>query len=149
MDPIVIGRVQNPEELDLEPLELTIVGYTLDHKEVAETFHFRPVMPAGAQLEIIRHTNEIGNVALPAVVKFVEECLVEGELEAFTAFLHRPDVMIVPGTIVDLYRALTEYYAARPTRLSSASASGGSAAKRTSRASARSAASRSKSNRSS
>ncbi|HWF25177.1 MAG TPA: hypothetical protein VG275_07010 [Solirubrobacteraceae bacterium] len=149
MEPIVIGRVENPSEQDLTPQEITLVGYTLEREEVSETFRFRPVVPAGAQLEIIRHTDQAGNVALPPVIAFVEECLLEDELDAFRAFLHRPDVMIEQGTIIGLYRALTEYYAARPTRRPSASASTGQPAKRTSRAAARSAASRSKTSRSS
>lgn len=148
MDPIIIGRLENPEEQDLEPLAVTLVGYTLEHKEVAETFRFRPLIPAGAQLEIIRHTDTNGNVPLKQIVDFLEECVLPDDLDGFVAFLHRRDIEIEQGTVIALYRQLTEFYADRPTRRLSASASTGRPARRTSRAAARSAASRSKNNRS-
>jgi hypothetical protein len=148
MNPIVIGRVENPQELDLEPQDITLVGYKLDRTEVAETFQIRPLIPAGAQLEIIRHTDANGNVGLPKIVEFIEECLLADDLEPFRTFLHRPDVMIEQGTIVGLYRAVTEFYASRPTRQPSGSAATGSPAKPTSRAAARAPASRRKISRS-
>lgn len=142
-EPLVIGRVDNPEELDLEPLALTLVGYTLEAQEVAETFRFRPTIPTGAALNVIRHTGQDGNVPLGPVLDYVDKCLLEPDQEPFRAFLDRDDVMIQGNALVDLYRALVEFYSARPTQPPSASASTGSRAKRTSRAGARSAASRS------
>jgi hypothetical protein len=147
VDPIVIGRIADPAQLDLDPLELVLVGYTLEREEVSQPLRFRPVIPAGAQLEVIRHTLPNGNVPAPQVIAFVEECVLAEDLDAFREFLHRPDVMIASETVIELYRTLTEFYAARPTRQRSASASGGQRARRTSRAAARSAASASKSAR--
>lgn len=144
MDPVVFGRVDDPSELELDAPELTLVGYTLDKEEVSQAFRVRPMIPAGAQLEIVRHTLPDGSVPLPQVVDFVEECVLASDLDAFKAFLHRPDVMIEQGTIIELYRWLSEYYAARPTRRRSASASSGSQPRRTSRGAARARASRSK-----
>jgi hypothetical protein len=148
MDPIVIGRVEDPQELDLELLEITLVGYTLEREEVAETFRFRPVVATGAALDIIRHTDTEGNIPLGPILDYVDKCLLEGDQEPFKAFLDRNDVMIDAGALVTMYRQLVEFYSSRPTRRPPASASTGSPAKRTSRAAARSKGSRSKGSRS-
>jgi hypothetical protein len=148
-EPIVIGRVENPTELDLEPQEIELVGYTLEHEEVSQTFRIRPVVATGAALDIIRHTDVAGNVPLGPVLEYVDKCLLEADQAPFKAFLDRPDVMIQNTALVDLYRVLVEFYSARPTRRPSGSASTPSPRKVTSRAGARSAASRSKSSRSS
>ena len=147
-EPIVIGRVENPEALDLEPLELTLVGYTLEHEEVAETFRFRPVVPTGAALDIIRHTDSQGNIPMGPVLDYVDKCLLEADQEPFRTFLDRNDVMIQGDALIELYRTLTRYYSSRPTRPPSDSASTGSPTKRTSRGDARSRASRSSKRRS-
>jgi hypothetical protein len=148
-DPIVIGRVTDPQDLDLEPLSITLCGYTLEHEEVSETFRFRPTVPTGAALEIIRHTGPDGNVPVGIVLDYVDKCLLEADQAPFRAFLDRDDVMIQGNALVDLYQSLLELYSARPTRRPSGSASTSPLAKRTSRAAARSAASKSKSSRSS
>jgi len=147
MDPIVVGRVENPEQLDLQPLEIEVVGYTLERKEVAETFRFRPVPPTGAALAIVRQTMPNGNVPLGPVLDYLDKCLLEEDQQRFQDYLNRDDVMIEQAAVIDLYTALTEFYTARPTRPPSDSASTGSSAKRTSRAAARSAASPSKTSR--
>lgn len=151
-DPIVIGRLSS-EELDQrpsEPIGLEMYGYTYEgHEEVKETFRFRPTVPAGAALDIMRHTSADGNIPLSQAVKYIDECILDADAQAFHDFLYRKDLMIEAGVLIEVYRGLTEAYTGRPTRRPSASASGGSTAKRTSVAAARSAASTSKRNRSS
>lgn len=148
MDPVVFGRVDDVDELDLDPVELTLVGYNLDREEVTHTFRVRPLIPAGAQLEIVRHTLPNGNVPLAQVVDFLDECVLAEDLDAYKAFLHRPDVMVEQDALIQMYQWLGSYYAARPTRRRPDSASGGSATRRTSRDAARSAASARKRSRS-
>lgn len=144
-----VGRVENPDELDLEPVRVPLVGYTLEGKEVSETFQFRPQVATGASLDVIRQTDAQGNTQLDAIFKYLDRSLLDdSERDAYNTFLNRDDVMIKAGALLDLYRALSSYYAARPTKLSSGSASTGSAAKRTSRAAARSRASTSRAKRS-
>jgi hypothetical protein len=152
MDPIKIGQL-SPEEVeqrDLNPVEVELYGYMLDtREEVSETFRFRPTVPAGAALDIMRHTGINGEIPLAQAINYLDKCLLEADVEPFATFLNRPDLMIEGEVIVAVYRALTEHYTARPTPRPSGSRSSGSPAKRTSRAAARSAASRSKSSRSS
>ena len=42
----IIGQVENPEDLDLDPVVVPLAAYTLDRKEVIERFPFKPTMPA-------------------------------------------------------------------------------------------------------
>lgn len=152
MDPIQIGRL-TPEEVEqrnLEPVEIEIYGYMYDtREEVKGTFRFRPTVSAGAALDVMRNTGANGNIPLSQAVKYLDESVLEGDEQPFREFLYRKDLMIEGDVIIAVYRALTEFYTARPTPRPSASRSGGSPAKRTSRANARSAGSaRSKGGRS-
>lgn len=145
----VIGQVENPEELDFEPLVVPLAGYTVDHEEVIERFRFRPVRPAGAALNVMRSTDAQGNVGLGPVVGYLDKCLLEEDAERWQAFLDRDDLMIEQDVLFELYREVSAWYAGRPTRRPSDSSGGGKVTPQTSRVAARSAASTSKRKRSS
>jgi len=144
-----VGRVAEPDKLDMEPIVVPIVGYSIDREEVIEKFRFRPVQPAGAALDVLRATDAHGNAPLGPVMRYLERCLLSDEQERWREFLDRDDVFIEQTVLVDLYQRITEAYAERPTLPSSVSANGGSTTKPTPPGGARARASTSKRSRSS
>lgn len=129
-----VGRVEDPQELDLDPIEIPVVGYTLRREEAEETFSFRPVQPAGATIDILLSLTESGSVPVPKIMGFLQECLVTSDRDRWNDFLNDPDIMVEQSTLAQLYQALMEVYANRPTLRSSASGGGGRPVKRTSTA---------------
>jgi hypothetical protein len=146
LDPV--GRVENPEELDFEPIVIPVVGYTRDHKEVVEKARFRPLPPAGQTVEVLRSMAPNGGVRASQMMSFLDACVLEDGREAWAAFLDSPDVEIEQATLAGVYSALMEAYAARPTMPPASSAAGGKKTKQTSQAASRAKASRSKKSRS-
>lgn len=137
-----IGRIDDVDDLDLDPIVVPIVGYTMDREEVIEKFKFKPMAPAGATLGILRSTQSNGTIPIGPVMLWLDKCLLdEAELERWTEHLNNDQVMIESTVLVDTYRALTEAYTARPTRPPSGSPSGGPRTRRTSPAARRSRAS--------
>lgn len=144
MAPLQFGRVENPEELDLEPIEIEITGYTLDREPVSQIVRFRPAMPVGSTIDIIRYTDAKGNVPQAKVIDFLDACPIDEDKELWKDFLDRTDVMIEFQTLLDVYMAVVEVYSARPFTLRSGSSGGTSSTKPTSKAAADYRASRSK-----
>ena len=139
-----IGRVEDPESLDLDPIIIPIVGYTIDKEEVIQPIRFRPVQPTGAGLAVLRQTLPNGNVPIAPVMKFLDECILSDDKELWEKFLNDETVFIEQDTLVEVYKAITAVYAARPTMRRSGSVGGRPSSTPTSRAAARSRASTSK-----
>lgn len=142
----VIGRVENPDELDLDPIVVPIVGYAMkDRKEVLTKIKFRPVLPLGSALDVIRQTQTNGNVPGPAIMEYLDSCITDEDTEKWRELLGRRDIAIQMSTLIDVYRQLTEFYSgARPTQASSGSAGGRSQTGTTSKGGAGGKASKSK-----
>lgn len=138
METEIVGREKQPEAL--EPITVPVAAYTLGGEEVVERFRFRPVMPAGAIIRAFRQIQPDGALATGPVLEFLEKSMMPEDRDRFQEFLDRDDLMIEAELISDIYRTVNEVWSARPTRPQSGSRSTGSAAKRTSRAAARSAA---------
>jgi hypothetical protein len=138
----IVGRVQDPQAQAFDPIVVPVAAYSIEGKEVIERFQFRPVMPAGAVIRAFRSIQPNGVLATAPILDFLTKSLLnESERERFLEFLDRDDLMIEADLITAVYETVTEVWSARPTRLRSVSASGGSPARRTSRAAARSRAS--------
>jgi hypothetical protein len=131
-----IGRVEHPEELELEPITIPIVGYTREKEEVIQPVNFRPVQPTGAALDVLRMTNVKGDVPVAPVMRFLDECVVEEDRKSWDDFLNDPTVYIEQDTLIQLYRVLTEVYSSRPTAQRSVSHNGRVTSRTTSRAAA-------------
>ena len=143
-----VGRVEHPEDIDLEPIEVPVIGYTVDHEEVEEIFSFRGVQPTGASIEVLRNINDDGNVPVKLILDFVDACLLGSDQEKWKEFVNDPDVYIEQDTLIELYKTIMEVYAARPTMPPSDSRSGRGNSKQTSQAAARKKASTGKKSRS-
>lgn len=139
-----IGRVENVDDLDLDPIEVPVIAYMLNKEEVEQTFRFRPVQPAGAALDILKATGADGGVPVGVVMRFLDECVLAEDREAWELFLHRADLVIDQAILVRIYQAVSEVYSDRPTPRWSDSDGGGSASATTSLAAVPSAASASK-----
>lgn len=153
MDPLIsVGRVPNPENLNLEPILVEIVGYKHDqhtgvNEEVAATFPCKPIMPAGAVAAFVRNAGPNGELPFPTLLACLKRCLDPDAVDRFDEFIDSDEHSIEQQTLADVFNALVEHYTARPTTRPSTSSSGGPATKQMSRAAARSAASRSKTSR--
>lgn len=127
-----IGRVADTEEIDLDPIEVPVIGYTLDKTEVEEVFKFRPVQPAGATINILLATGAGGAIPIAEVMQFLQDCLLAEERERWSDFLNDPGIMIEQSVLGILYRELMEVYANRPLLRWSDSGGGGKPAGQTS-----------------
>lgn len=143
----IVGKVEAPESRELDPLIVPVAAYTATGKEVIERFAFRPTIPLGAVMRAFEQIQPNGALGNGPILKFLQKCLLPDDRERFLEFLDRDDLEIEAQLIVDIYTAVMEFWAARPTLPRSASASGTPQQKRTSRAAARSKASTSKSSR--
>jgi hypothetical protein len=132
-----IGRVENPDELDLDPIEVPIVAYANDRSEVITEIRFRAVQPMGASLDVLRETRGDGNVPLSEAIKFLDDCILLEDRKKWEALIHDPELTIEQTTYSVLYRELCSVYAARPTQRLSGSHSGQRKPKQTSRDAAR------------
>ena len=146
LDPI--GRLADPNEIDLEPITVPIIGYTLDREEVETLIDFVPSVPLSAALALNRQTRPNGNVLHPAIIEWLDACVSAESHDRWLEMLGSKDIMIETETLVEVYRQLAERYAARPTLRFSDSDGGPSSTNRTSQAAARSRASRSRKSRS-
>jgi hypothetical protein len=141
MTELVFGEVENPDDLNLDPIVVEVVGYTIDHKRESEVFRFRPMAPTWLSMDLARKHSASGQVNEADAGDFLDHCMLEEDRPKWIAFLSRDDLMIEMTTILKVYNAISEVYVARPTTAPSASSGGRARTTRTSRAGARSKAS--------
>jgi hypothetical protein len=141
MSELVFGRVDNPDDLDLAPIVVKIVGYTMGHEEVTETVRFRPMAPTWLSMDLARKHSATGQVNEADAGEFLDHCMLEEDRPKWVAFLSRDDLMIEMTTVLKVYNAISEVYVARPTTAPPVSSGGRAKTTRTSRAGARSRAS--------
>lgn len=135
----VVGQQENPE---VEPVVVPVAAYTIKTgKEVIERFAFRPTMPPGVLAFIERmggrlqlDASNIGEGVVNSTLAALQDCLMGDERERWHEWIGRDDLVIEATTIVELFKALFEEYAERPTRPRSSSGGTGSRAKPTSKA---------------
>jgi hypothetical protein len=139
-----IGRVDNPEDLDLDPVVVPVVGYNADREEVIFEVIFRAMQPTGEAMDLLKVADAAGNVPIGIVFAYLDACVTEDNREAWQKFLHGPDLNIEQSTIIELYKTISSYYADRPTQQRSVSHNGRVTSGKTSRAAARSKGSTSK-----
>jgi hypothetical protein len=141
-----IGRVENPEDLDVEPIVIPVVAYTTERKEIVEEIASRPYLPTGAAFAMLRTTDGTSDPTL--VMKYLDKCVLPTSTAQWRAFLDRDDIFIEMSTLTDVYKALIEVYGARPTMRRASSTTGRTSTKRTSQGASRAKASASKRSRS-
>ncbi len=137
----VFGRVENPEQINLDPFDFTLIGYRdgpAGREEVPYKFTAGGVRPFAIQLDIVRAAAE-GNGVLQSdkVVQFVEQSLVDdAERAKFREAIEQPDVYFEAGVIAEISDWLSETYTGRPTPPRTARRSGRSSGGRRSTAAA-------------
>jgi hypothetical protein len=133
-----IGRVEKPEELDLEPVTIPIVGYKADVKrtEVTTEIKFHPLAPLGVALAMLRSVDDKGNIATPAVLDYLDGCVLPESREAWERMLNAEDCYVTSETWSAVYSALGEHYANRPSLQRPGSRSGASKTRPTTRGAA-------------
>jgi len=134
----IVGRVENPETIEVDPIILPVCAYTLDREEVIERFPFRPIMPLGVAALMERVAGQ--HIAVNTVLACLHDCLVADAVERWEAFLGRDDLLIDAETISKGWASLLEAYGRRPTLRSPKSSRTGRRSGRTSKAAAASAA---------
>jgi hypothetical protein len=147
-----IGKIENLQEIDLDPITVPVCGIKPKPKpeNVCEDFNFRPMVSWGNTFALVDAVESgEANLAWNAV-KWLRNALVDDEeRERFQTFLSRSDVLIGEDTLTALVEALRETWAARPTMPQPSSNGTSPSTKRTSAAASRARASRSKNSRSS
>jgi hypothetical protein len=111
-----IGRVENPQDLDFEPLVVPIVGYDRHTKEeqVCDV-QCRPVAPTGAAVDVMRVVGPNGETPIGPVMAYLDSCILPESKEDYETFIHDPELVIEQKTLINMYIALTEFYSERPT----------------------------------
>jgi hypothetical protein len=137
----VFGRVDDPDQINLDPFDFTLIGYRetpTGREEVPYKFTAGGVRPFAIQLDIVRAAAE-GNGVLQSdkVVRFVEQSLVNDEERIkFRDAIEQPDVYFEAGVLAQISDWLSETYQGRPTRPRTARRSGASRGTRRSTAAA-------------
>lgn len=136
----VFGRVDKPEQLNLEPFKFTLVGYRhLDSETEEVTYEFTAsgVQPFGKQINMVRVTGEDGRMGGAAVIDYIETSLVSDEERVrFREALDEPDVYFDGEVLGQIGLWLLETYSDRPTQPRTARRSGQSRGGRRSTAAA-------------
>lgn len=128
----VFGRVEHPEEINLDPFTFTLVGYRQmpDGEKREETFQFTAsgVRPYYVQIDMTRAAAaDNGVLAGKAIADYVELALVDDDERArFREVLETPDVYFEAGVLAEISNWLGETYSGRPTKRPTASRSGAS-----------------------
>ena len=138
--PPVFGRIDKPQDLNLDPLTFTLVGYhtngTGEVTDIEESFAVSPIQPFSAMVElmgVIASTG--GQVQLNQASEVVLKSLVsDAERERFAACLDADGVYYDSSAIFGAMNWLIETYAERPTRRPTGAASGPGPVSRRSRA---------------
>ena len=142
-----IGRVEDVESLDFDPIIIPVIGYTEDKEEVEFEAYFRPFEPTGQALNVLRVMDQDGDVPAKVAIAYLDACILAGHQDAWREFLDRPDVYVHQDTLVGLYKTIVEFYTARPTSQPSDSPTGPGQHGKTSRAAASSKGSTSRASR--
>lgn len=125
----VFGRVDKPEQLNLEPFKFTLVGYRRqengDSEEVKYEFTCTGVQPFGSQIDIIRSSGIGVGGQGAAVISYIEKSLIsDDERVKFREALDEPDVFFDGAVLGQVAEWLMETYTDRPTLPRAASRSG-------------------------
>lgn len=120
-----IGRAPDAAQLDLEPIIVPIVAYKEDGTEVVERFPFRAVMKPGAMSYMIRNSGPNGEMSTNAIQNLLLDTIDADAKDRWTAFLDSDEYFILQETLGEVWNALVEVYAKRPTRQRSGSAGTG------------------------
>lgn len=131
----VVGRVSDPDALDLEPVVVPVCAYKQGKdgpEEVVERFPFRPAMPPGVVALLERLGGQTIGVNQALIV--LNSLVVDDASERWTEFLENPELSIDAEVLAELTKTLVEHYGGRPTRRSSGSSRTGGRSGRTSKA---------------
>jgi hypothetical protein len=126
----VFGRVDNPEQLNLDPFKFTLAGYKVQpdgsNEEVLHEFTASGVRPFYMQIEFVRAAAaESGILGAQAIADFVEQSLLDdAERQRFRETLETPGVFFDAEVLASISNWLSETYTGRPTRPRTARRSG-------------------------
>lgn len=129
------------ENIEVEPVTVPILGYTIKGKPVTTRIQFIGAQPAGAAMGLIRAQDERGNINHVVAMKYVDKCVHPDDREKFDELIDGKDVFVSTDTIVEVYVKLSTWYVDHPMTQRSGSRGGRGATKPTTRAAASSRAS--------
>jgi hypothetical protein len=126
----VFGRVEKPEQLNLDPFKFTLVGYRVlddgSKEEVSFGFTASGVRPFYVQIDMVRAAASESNVlSAEAIAKYVEVSLLnDQERERFRDTLEMPDIFFEAEMLGEVANWLGDTYSSRPTKSPTARRSG-------------------------
>jgi hypothetical protein len=131
-----VGRIENLEEENFEPIVMPIVGYDTDGDEVITRIRFRPWIPTKKSFDMAAVTVK-GITPTSTVMEYLEKCVLKEDRGAWNELLDSDDVFIKIETFGEIAQALGSIYnGERPTKQRSDLSGGGQATKPTTRAAA-------------
>lgn len=123
-DSPVFGRIARPEQLNLEPLPFTIIGYAVSdegREEVRYEFAASGHQPLVSLVDLVTSN---GN-ALAKAIAYLEDALIDDDERArFRDTIAQSDVYIDSGVLDQVAGWLVATYAERPTKPRTGSRSG-------------------------
>jgi hypothetical protein len=131
-----IGRIENLEDENFEPIVMPIVGYDEDGDEVVVKIRFRPWVPTKKSLDM-RGATIKGVTPTNIVLDYLEKCVLKEDRQAWNDLLDSDDVFIKIETFGEIARTLGSIYDGKhPTKQRSDLPGGGQATEPTTRAAA-------------
>ncbi len=110
-----VGRVTDPTALNLEPVVVPVVGYTADRQEVVTEIEFRPMATLGSDLEMAMLLTGTDELTAKAAIEYLESCMTDRGREQWEAIKRSETVFVERETMGEVFRAIVQVYAARPT----------------------------------
>lgn len=108
-----------------KPIVVPIAGYTISGNELVVTkIGFRPTLPLGQALDVIRQTKADGSVPVGVILAYLDACVLPDERDSWEAMLAAGDLAVEQATFIEVYKQLTAVYAGRPTMPPADSAGG-------------------------
>lgn len=133
LDPI--GAVDRPQDLDLDPVTIPIVGYKVHNGKnvpVTTKIRFKSRPPLGYIRRKLKEGADLSRMNGNAVVEYLEVVAIEEDKEKWSDLIFSDDIFLDHSTLRQVFEKLQEVYSGgRPTKPRSGSAKSVSPTRRT------------------
>ena len=88
-----IGRVDDPEAQELEPVTIPLIGYKPDKEEVEIRVKFRAKPAPGTAFDMLTNVDAQGNIRYADMLGYLYSCIVPEDREAWADVLYGDAVL--------------------------------------------------------
>jgi hypothetical protein len=131
-----IGRVDNPDDIDLNSITVPIVGYKKGPKgnvEVITKIRFKRFIPYGFYKEIVERGGDLGALTGQEQLDYLLSTVEDDDKDKFTEIVFGNSLYIERSTVREVFKRVDEARAGRPTKPSTGSSPSGRPTKVTSK----------------